>query len=118
MDRNGCFHAGTMAHEAIHALGFDHMHMAFDRDDYITVNYENINREDFSEFEKIDAKFSTYFGTSYDLRSIMHYPRYAGSNNGKDTIVPHDSSYANVIGRSREISEGDFTRINRMYECN
>lgn len=106
-----------MAHEAIHSLGFYHMQMAFDRDDYITVLYENIIPEQFDNFDKVDAKSSNYFGTSYDLRSIMHYSRKAFTKNGEDTIVPRNSSYIDVIGQREKITDGDFIRINRMYGC-
>lgn len=117
MNRTECMHQGTMAHEAIHALGFYHMHQAFDRDDHINVLYENIEPKFLVEFDKVDAKFSNYFGTNYDLMSIMHYPNDAGSNNTKNTIVPRYLNYVHVIGRIKKISEGDFVRINKMYDC-
>lgn len=117
MNREDCIEEKIMAHEALHALGMHHMHEAFDRDDYITVVFENIKPTAFSQFDKIDKKFFNYFGTSYDYESVMHYRRYSASKNGEDTIIPHDLSYIDIIGQVKDLSEGDRIRINRMYEC-
>jgi Astacin (Peptidase family M12A) len=116
MSRFGCFVTGTGSHEAIHALGYDHMHNSYDRDDYVDVIWENIAPGMKYNFEKVDANLTSNFNTSYDLLSIMHYPHWAFSLYGDSTIVPHNKSYLYEIG-SKYISDGDFLRINNMYEC-
>lgn len=117
MDRNGCLYPGTMAHEAIHALGYDHMHNAIDRDNYVQVFWENIQTDFHSAFDKVDPQWFNNFGTTYDLRSVMHYPRWGFSMNGLDTLLPHDRSYSDIIGETGVISDGDVTRLMRMHEC-
>jgi Astacin (Peptidase family M12A) len=116
MSRNGCFWQGTGAHEAIHALGYDHMHNSIDRDDYVRVLWENIDPPLAFNFEKVDPNHFNNFNTPYDLRSVMHYPRWAFSNNGQNTIEPHDRAYLNIIGEG-QFNDGDALRLNRMYQC-
>lgn len=103
-------------HEVIHALGYDHMHNHIDRDDYVTIHWENILPESYSNFDKVDPQWFYNFGTPYDLMSVMHYPRWAFSYNGGDAIEPHDSHYMDKIG-SPYLSENDALRLNRMYNC-
>lgn len=38
----GCFRNGTIIHEFLHALGFYHQQSATERDDYVTIVWENI----------------------------------------------------------------------------
>ena len=112
----GCLSGGVMVHEMIHALGYHHMQTDVDRDRYVRILYENISQQNRHNFDKVDPAQFGNFGTSYDLYSVMHYFRNAFGINGRDTIVPLDSRFANVIGQ-QQISSGDVTRLRNMYSC-
>lgn len=76
MDIDGCFWDGTGVHEAIHALGFHHMHNDIDRDRYVRIMWENIIPPFEDQFEMVNPVWYDNFGTPYDIISVMHYPRF------------------------------------------
>ncbi len=47
----------------------------------------------------------------------MHYAKAGFSKNGENTIVSNDPAYLDSIGTQFGMSDGDATRINRMYKC-
>jgi len=63
---------GNVIHELLHTLGFFHMHTAVDRDQYVKINYKNIQPSAIKNFDKTTFHVSM-FNTQYDYRSIMHY---------------------------------------------
>lgn len=116
MRRPGCINPGIAIHEAVHALGYDHMHNHIDRDHFVRILWENIDPGFHFAFYTVDPQWFDNFGTPYDFRSIVHYARWAFSTNGRDTIQPFDMSYIDIIGATT-LSEGDVLRLNRMYQC-
>lgn len=117
LNNQGCLEKGTIQHELIHSLGYDHMHSDADRDKYIQIKWANILPSTVDNFSKVNPKIFGNFGTKYDLYSVMHYHGTAFSKNGKDTIVPINSRYKRIMGQRIGISAGDAKRINNMYKC-
>ena len=67
-----CITKRTIQHEFLHAIGQYHVHQRPDRDEYIHVNYDNIDQKWWPNYDK---KYGTLtFGVPYDGRSLMHYP--------------------------------------------
>jgi Astacin (Peptidase family M12A) len=86
IDGNLCT-KGSVIHELLHCLGFLHMHTAPDRDEYITVNWENI-RDDAKLNFKPFVTHATMFETEYDYDSITHYsPNAFAKNKSIPTII-------------------------------
>ena len=117
LNNPGCMTYGTIIHELIHALGYDHMHNHADRDSYVHILWNNIAAKHKSNFKKVDSRKFSNFGTSYDYYSVMHYGPKVFSKNNKVTILPKYSDYYNIIGQRNSISQGDQKRINNMYKC-
>lgn len=117
LQRLGCLSRGTVIHQLIHALGYDHMHSHSERDKYVQILWENIDKRQYDNFEKVNARRFSYFGTSYDYYSLMHYSPTAFSKNEKRTIIPKDTRYKDIIGQRVGLSTGDANRINNMYKC-
>ena len=69
-------------HEIMHALGFVHEHSREERDQYLTVNWQNIEAPFLSQFNIVpDTLVHNYTGSvfSFDHQSIMLYPEHAFS---------------------------------------
>jgi len=116
LNKKGCVWRLRIVHELIHAIGFNHMHERYDRDKYLTIKWNNIEKDKKPWFKKLNNK-NEAFNTKYDLLSAMHYSKNEFSKNRKDTIVTKNRSYRNKIGKVATLSKGDVQRINRMYNC-
>ncbi|TMW46256.1 hypothetical protein DOY81_008665, partial [Sarcophaga bullata] len=114
----GCFRLGTIVHEFLHTLGFYHMQSAANRDDYVYIALENIQKGTESNFNKYNASFVDDFDEEYDYGSVLHYSAYAFSNNGKMTIVPlKEEEASGIMGQRRGMSKSDINKLNTMYRC-
>ncbi|KAJ8972151.1 hypothetical protein NQ314_000377 [Rhamnusium bicolor] len=108
---------GTALHELMHAAGFLHEQNRYERDDYVTIAWQNIKRGHENNFDKADKDMAQGFGVSYDFRSVMHYSSTAFSTNNQPTIIPKDPKKVQKMGQRDGFSRGDITKINNMYNC-
>ncbi|XP_061803074.1 meprin A subunit beta-like isoform X1 [Nerophis lumbriciformis] len=113
---SNCDALSTVEHEFLHALGFYHEQSREDRDDYVTIAFENIQNGFESNFRK--AENSITQGVSYDYWSVMHYGKNAFSNGIGSTIVTIDPAFQDVIGQRLEMSHRDVQELNMLYKCN
>uniref|UniRef100_A0A3B4V3P3 Metalloendopeptidase n=1 Tax=Seriola dumerili TaxID=41447 RepID=A0A3B4V3P3_SERDU len=111
--RNGCLHTDTVQHEVLHALGFHHEHVRSDRDQHVTIHFENIQEGVESNFQKVQTN---NLNTPYDFESVMHYSKFAFSKNGQPTIVAKSNPNLS-FGQATTMSANDIARVNRLYQC-
>lgn len=106
---------GNTIHEIGHAMGLWHEQSRVDRDNHITIHFDNIQ-------SGREYNFQTYaennydgeeFTTNLDFGSIMMYSPYAFSSNGQPTITKKDGSVYSV--QRSALSSGDLQGINSMY---
>lgn len=101
---------GSVVHEIGHAAGFYHEQSRTDRDQYVTIDWNQVSPGHEKWFEI--RKNANDIG-AYDYASIMHYSRKAFSKSGKPTIIPKDSN-AN-IGQREGLSPLDKAALAQLY---
>lgn len=104
-------------HEFLHAVGFQHQQCSFERDDYVEIHLENVEKNQQHNFDKYTKNQVTNYNTRYDYNSIMHYEANAFSKNGRPTMVAKLAEGANM-GKAKKMSQTDIIKINSMYGCN
>lgn len=112
-----CIRYGTIRHELMHAIGFEHQQSSSNRDQFLKINWENIADKKKHNFVKYPASRVQNFGLDYDYNSIMHYSGVAFSKNGQPTMEPRKDGVTLV--RKHNFSEGDLIKLENMYkeEC-
>ncbi|XP_038826991.1 high choriolytic enzyme 1-like [Salvelinus namaycush] len=103
---------GNLCHELMHALGLHHEHTRPDRDQYVTIQWDNVVPGKAKNF--VVKKGDTQ-DLPYDYDSIMHYGTYYFSSNRNPTIGSKKSGVQ--IGQRNHLSPLDITRLNKLYQC-
>lgn len=111
---NGCGHLGVVAHEIGHALGFWHEQSRPDRDNYVIVNWQNIQRGMAYNFHKYDTNRIDSRGVSYDYDSIMHYSSTAFANRAGVRTMVGKNGRTN-LGQRYGLSKKDIQQANLLY---
>jgi hypothetical protein len=115
LDNGNCFKTPAILHELLHVLGFHHMHLSRNRDEFIKIVWKNIKPEKWRKF-RVRENLQD-LNVEYDYESIMHYTEYAHSKNGRKTMIPLKNIDGVAIGQRESLSEKDILKIKRLYDC-
>ena len=108
----GCLFGQTV-HEICHAAGLWHEQSREDRDNFVTIHFNNVIAGMGHNFDQHITDGDDV--GSYDYNSIMHYPRNAFAQNpANDTITPKPNPNT-PIGQRAGLSPGDIRAINALY---
>jgi hypothetical protein len=106
---------GAAIHEIGHALGLFHEQSRLDRNDFLTIKWNNIEdgyQHNFKTWQTLGYN-GFDLGDNLDFNSIMLYGPYSFSKNGRPTITKKDGSLYN--SNYSQLSQGDITTIAFMY---
>jgi len=110
---------GTILHEMGHIIGLWHEFIRPDAADYVAVNYNNVIKGSWGNFET-QTQNAQILGL-YDYASVMQYPPYSFSRNGGPVIetipagMPLGSAEGVPVPANADYSAGDKEAIERLY---
>jgi len=108
-----CWRRRTIQHELMHAFGVAHEHNRMDRDDYISIIWENLDDRFRSQYYKVKLDQVALYLNYYDFDSILHYDSYSGSKNGK--IVFYRRENKSTVKQTESMSFGDHYTLYALY---
>jgi len=112
----GCWSVGTVVHEMLHAIGFQHEQNRPDRDQYLNIYWDKIMPDKKSQFELAKG---LVFNTPFDFKSIMLYGETAFSQDKKSaTMLAKDTKIRFPDADRREaMSPTDIYEVKQYYNC-
>lgn len=100
----------------LHSLSIFHEQTRPDRDNYISVNYNNLNDGMRSQFDI--GPDQDVFDVPYDIESVMHYGAYVGAiDYSTPVMTARNPDDQDKMGNRVGINFNDIKLVHRMYQC-
>jgi uncharacterized protein (TIGR03437 family) len=106
----GCINVGTVEHEMGHTVGLEHEQTRWDRDYYVHLNIQNMDKNNIVQFQPSLGNIDLL---PYNQGSIMHYSIEDYQRNNLTTI---DTMPLGIpVSHRANLSPGDIEAIKTMY---
>lgn len=109
-----CVTVSTTIHEMLHAMGSHHEQSRSDRDNYVTMHWDNIRG---GTGNNNMAKANTFDNNPYDAESAMQYSLYSFSTNGRKTISFKDQRLEFLADSANGLEFYDIADVTKVYNC-
>ncbi|XP_033108736.1 protein SpAN-like [Anneissia japonica] len=110
----GCYSHGVILHELLHTIGFHHEQSRLDRDDYVQINWINIDESLANNFQKSNV-ITDY---PYDYYSLLHYGRNSfRTDKSSPSIKTVNPLLQFDIGGGNNMTYTDIYILNDLYSC-
>jgi len=113
----GFVYIRLIKHELGHAIGLHHEHQREDRNKYVKIVWDNIQKDKYRNFVIVKKDLIPENQFKYDLQSIMHYDNYDFSTNKEQTIkfLNGEIIVFESFDNFNSFSEGDIKKIQYLY---
>jgi len=115
--RGSCWSHRIVLHELLHTVGLWHEQSRYDRDDYLSINLDNVEFCQRYNFDIQHSNASNTYGVPFNYLSIMHYGKTSFSMNGGITMTTKDPNFMDEIGNQKKGAASDYDKVNRIYQC-
>lgn len=110
----GCGGRRQVQHEMGHAMGYFHEQNRPDRDNYIRILWNNIQKKYKDQFNK--RATAQLFGQPFDWRSVMLYSSKAFNKHFWQSTMEKKSNGRGFKGYT-QYSDMDFEGLKKLYKC-
>ncbi|GMR52556.1 hypothetical protein PMAYCL1PPCAC_22751, partial [Pristionchus mayeri] len=115
----GCMGVGTICHELSHTFGFFHVQSRYDRDTYVTIDFNNILTGNSHNFNLESADKTVLRDFPYEFGSNMHYYHKDFAANYSKPVIYAKAGYQmyqeSMMGRVPTFY--DILGVNKHFNC-
>jgi len=108
-----------LLHGILQVLGVTHQFNRLDRNDFLSVNWENIKPELFDVFVMDNKDISSSYGIPFDYESVHFFPSNFGAKTShlNSVTVKNSTFETSKLGMNQNLSCGDIEVLKKMLCC-